>query len=88
MKEKQIKMLILEYVKLAVAKWLVKSFLHTGGTNIINLSLGGQQKKGKNLNIWWPMPVFNSNMETCLKYRPCTVKDLCNINQERIELFY
>jgi len=58
MKEKQIKIFILENVKLAVEKWLVKSFLHTGGTNIINLSLGGQQKKKKNLNIWWPMPLF------------------------------
>ncbi len=47
MKEKEIKIFILENVKLAVEKWLVKSFLHTGGTNIINLSLGGQQKKKK-----------------------------------------
>ncbi len=47
MKEKQIKIFILENVKLAGEKWLVKSFLHTGGTNIINLSLGGQQKKKK-----------------------------------------
>jgi hypothetical protein len=51
MKEKQIKIFILEYVKLAVEKWLVKSFWHTDGTNIITLSTGGQQKKRKKIKL-------------------------------------